>query len=100
MFHDLTTYRRQGNRSIVGRLRAVPFLEDWRDVSASPIIRQTACFKRTSKDGSKRRCDFCTPILEYGMVCRLVQSLWSRPGSLRAFPHRQSRCQCQAWVGT
>ena len=51
MFHNLTTYRRQGNRSIVGRLRAVPFLEDWRDVSASPIIRQTACFKRTSKDG-------------------------------------------------
>ena len=34
MFHGLTTYRGQGNRSIVGRLRAVPFLEDWRNVCA------------------------------------------------------------------
>ena len=38
LFHDLAASRRHGNRSVVGSLALVSFLEEWCNISSRPVL--------------------------------------------------------------
>ena len=38
VFHDLAASRRQGNRSVVGSLALVSFLEEWCNITCTKIL--------------------------------------------------------------
>ena len=38
VFHDLAASQRQGNRSVIGSLALVSFLEKWCNISSPPVF--------------------------------------------------------------
>ena len=55
VFHNLTGYRSEGHRSVIGRASGIPFLEDCRDTSSSPIPRNQASLPGLPEDGLQNR---------------------------------------------